>query len=138
MLLYTGHSVFRCFCSEPGNEYLPLIQHLIKDVEDINAIALPKRNEKFPYPSSGTVFDLYAHSLYCCYNFGKSHSRVVLDRTILNLLRSKGAELSKPIDTIEQMTPTHTAEHFKTETSLLRHIPEEVERKILLWVSLLR
>ena len=137
MWLYTGHSIFY-FSNEPGNEYLPLIQHLIKDVEDINAIALPEGDEKYPFSRSGTVFDLYAYSLNHCYTFKKSHSRVVLNRTILNLLRSKGAELSKPIDTIEQMTPTYTAEHFKAETSLLRYIPEEVERKILLWVLLLR
>lgn len=137
LLLYTSHS--RCYwCSEPGNEYLPLIQHLLEYVEDINTIALPKRTYKLPFSRSGTVFDLYACSLNVCYANEKSHSKVVLDQTILDLLRSKGAELSKPINGIEHCLPSSKAKYFKTETFILRQIPEAAERKILSWFSLLR
>ena len=137
LLLYTSHNFYH-WCSEPGNEYLSLIQNLLQDVEDINAIALSKSKHEFPFSGSGTVFDLYAYSLDCCYTKEKSHSKVVLDRTILDLLRSKGAELSKPINRIEKCLPIYKAQHFETETFILRQIPEAAERKILSWASLLR
>ena len=110
----------------------------MKDVEDINAIALTNPKGEFPHFGGGTVFDLYAYSLHFCYTREKSHSKVVLDRMILDQLRSKGAELSRPINRIGRTLPPYRVEYFKTYTSFLRQIPEEAERKILLWVSLLR
>ena len=105
---------------EPANEYLPLIQLLVGDVEDINAIVFQNSDCKIPpvlrsgsvldlyaySPAysctseksaskvalrSGTVFDFYAYSLAYSYTSRKSPNKVVLDRTILYLLRSKGA-----------------------------------------------
>ena len=143
---------------EPGNEYLPLIGLLVGDLEDINAIAFQNSDCRIPpvlrsgtlfdlydyslgcsYTSeksaskvvlrSGTIFDFYAYSLAYSYTSGKSPSKRALDRMILDLLRSKGAEMSKPISRTEHISPSYRAQYFKTETFLLRQIPEVAERK---------
>ena len=131
-LLYTSHG--RCGSDgNPGNEYFSLIQLLVGGVEDINAIASPDSNKSTLhfYTGGGTVFDLYAHFVEYCSNLHLSPSRVVMDRTILNMLLSRGAELSKPINRIERIHPSYLFGYFNTETSILRQTPEQVERKTL-------
>lgn len=134
--LYTSHG--RCGSDgDPGNEYFSLIQLLVGGVEDINAIASLNSNKSTLRFSTlgGTVFDLYAHFVEYCLNLHLSPSRVVMDWTILNMLLSRGAELSKPINRIERIHPSYLFGYFNTETSILRQIPEQVKIKTL-WQTL--
>ena len=47
------------------------------------------------------------------------------------MLLCRGAELSKPINQIGDIHPCYQFGYFNTETSILRQIPEQVERKTL-------
>jgi len=47
------------------------------------------------------------------------------------MLLSRGAELSKPINLIERIHTHYRFSYFNIETSILRKIPEQVERKTL-------
>ena len=115
---------------EQRNEYLVLIKLLLGGVEDINTIALPRPTHSLhSYDGGGTVLDLYGHYLA---DYGPS----VVDRSILNLLLSRGAELSRPIGGIvEYMHLFYKTKYFEQEMFVLRHIPEAAERKILFWFS---
>ena len=111
-----------------------MIQLLLGGVEDINAVALPLESEYFSLSDykGGTVFDLFACVLHRNIYWRRTP---IIDPIVFDLLLSRGAEISRPMNGIEITNPTMKAEFFETETSLLRQIPGEPERKTFSWVS---
>ena len=108
------------------NNYLALIRQILGGVEDINTVTLPTPIYSIrSYDGGGTVLDLYSHYLA---DYGPGS---VVERSILKLLLSRGAELSKPIGTIESLHLFYSTKYIKWEMFVLRQIPEAAERKIL-------
>ena len=128
--LFIHHRQIATLVDEQKNDYLALVKLLLGGVEDINTVALPTlTSSAHSYDGGGTVLDLYSHYLA---DYGPAS---VDERSILNLLLSRGAELSKPIGILERMHLSYSTKYIVREMFVLRQIPEAAERKILFWFS---
>ena len=116
--------------SDPGYEYVPLIQFLLNQGSDPNVISSPTKPGCWDRPSDtgGTAFDLFAKVL--CVPSGASNTSAVSDPISLRIYQSLVAAeggFSKPFKSSEDIAPVYRCQYFDTEAKEYMLFEEQVD-----------
>lgn len=117
----------------PGDEYISLIQFLLDAGVNPNALCSNDDNEPgIPRNETGTIFDLFSYFLMLPHLWFSDHMEFQ-GQKLKEMLQSHGCILTKPLSSIQMESSRTWHEGFQIEISVLRHFPEQIERKSNIW-----
>ena len=116
--------------SDPGLEYVPLIQSLLDQGSDPNVISFPTKPGCWDRLSDtgGTAFDLFAKVLRV--PSGSSNTSAVSDPISLTIFQSLAAAeggFSKPFNSPKEIHPVYRCNCFDTEAKEYMLFEEQVD-----------
>ena len=116
--------------SDPGYEYVTLIQFLLDKGSNPNVISNPNRPEYWFGIGNpgGTAFDLFARQLRGPINrFDFSGISDPISLTIFERLAAESSEFSKPFNSTAEIHPDYKCEVFKREVGDYTVFEDQVE-----------